>query len=269
MKMSTPLQAEELGVIQTLIDTKEVIWGSVVQITNLSKTEQDLFIAVPKHTVLSKNHVKITRIEADTNFTKGSLTRLLDKKVPFVITHVEDGIIYGSRRIAQDILKEALMPRLKDGSTLRGTITGWAGTGAWIEVDGVAGLLRTRNYSIDHSEIKEMYALGDKIDVRCHSINDMGKIEWEVIQKVSRSAPLVCNFDVGAVMVSTVTSLATIKGSSFVFVRLEETFIDAICWMPEQAVAVGDKVSVIISSIEPPLEEFACPRVRARILRQL
>lgn len=266
----------KVGAVKALVEARTVVWGKVAQVLEANTPNACLVVTGAKHEALKGVTCRISNEEADANFKSGASASLLVRTVPFIVTGYDEETDTAtcSRRQAQDILKDELRPQLEAGTVLKGRIISFNRTGAYVDVGGVVGLLRTRDYSSDHSQINETKAVGDELSVVCLSISETNLIRWKMPVLVTRTTPVVYDFTANSIVAGTVTGSTTVtngtgESTEIVFVRLDDSVVDASCFMPRDGVAVRDRVSVLISSIAPPKTEFATPFVRGRIMGSL
>lgn len=215
----------------------------------------------------------ILREDMDAYSDTPNAARLVGMRISFVIKQVdeENGRLICSRKIAQEKTKALMMDSLKSGEVFEGAITGFTNFGAYVDVNGISGILRNADYSTDNSRVNERYAIGDHISVKCKSISqdDRKHILWEAVTKYHRTEPFVCDLEPGAVVLGRIIDIKNFPQSQAVFVRLKDNKeLDVMCAMPaELEIEKGVSVVVHINSVQPGETEFARPRLRGRILR--
>lgn len=200
----------------------------------------------------------------------GSLLRYVGRTVPFVLTRMDGDIVYGSRALALDALKASMLQALSDGKPFTGTIVKLTAYGAYVEVNGVPGLLRNTNATADHSEIGEHLKEGDQVSVVCRDIDAQGRINWKLHGSLlRRSEPIELDFAEDTVIVGDISGITSFRNSAGVgvFVRVAKG-VDALCAMPEFEVVRGQQVAVRILRILPDVNDpNGAPKVRGKILR--
>lgn len=211
--------------------------------------------------------------ELDSDSDNSNPTHLVGMRVPFTIKSVDDetGTLICSRKRGQQMVKQQMLPALARGEMFEGTIMGFTGFGAFVEVNGLVGLLRNADYSTDHSRVSERYNAGDPINVKCKSVsNDERKrVTWETVTKYHRTTPFVCDLEAGAVVLGRIIDIKNFPQGQAVFVRLEDNKeLDVMCSMPpELEIESGVGVTVRITTIKPGKDKFSPPNLRGRILR--
>jgi len=211
--------------------------------------------------------------ELDMDTESTNYSNLVGMRIPFVVKGVDEekNVLICSRKGGQKKMKEAMMGSLEKGAVFEGVISGFTNFGAFVEVNGVVGLLRNADYSSDHSRVSERYKIGDHISVKCKSIGKDGRqrISWETVTKYHRTTPFECDLEAGALVLGRVIDIKNLPMSLAVFVRLEENKgLDVLCSMPtELEIEKGVSVVVRVTSVDPGETEFARPRLRGRIMR--
>lgn len=261
-------------------DVQKAISSGRVFYTNVTRIEPEKngqSVSVPLKVPLSvqgsrfvKGVIYEDELDADNN---SNYTHLVGLRIPFVIKEVDDeqGLLVCSRKVAQQRMKEVMMPSLLNGEVFEGTITGFAHFGAFIDVNGLVGWLRNADYSTDHSRINERYKVGDHISVRCKSVSktEQQYIAWEAATKYHRTTPFTCDLEPGALILGHIINIKSFTESLGVFVRPDDNKeLDILCSMPpELEIERGVGVVVRVRSVEPGETEFSRPRLRGTILR--
>ena len=260
--------------IQNAIRDERVFYASVFRADPGSdSTPSNLRLAVP----LSINGMtSIPGImfadEADSETTPQRLTYLVGMRIPFIIKEADDenGRLICSRKLAQQKLKADMLPALANKERFDGVVVSFTQFGAFVEVNGVVGLLRNDDYSTDHSRINERYKVGDHIAVRCKSIsNDERKrIGWEAVTMYHRTTPFECDLEPGVVVSGTIVDIRNFPEGQAVFVRLDDNKrVDVLCSMPnELEIEKNVRVVLRVTQVTPGASEFVSPRVRGRIM---
>ena len=211
--------------------------------------------------------------EMDAETDRPNPTRLVSMRIPFVIVCADDeaGVLICSRKRAQLLVKTQMLGDFAKGEAFEGVVTGFTDFGAFVDVNGVSGLLRNADYSTDHSRVNERYKIGDKINVKCKSVSkdERARITWEAVTKYHRTTPYECDLEPSAIVLGRIIDIKNFPQSMAVFVRLEDNQeLDVLCSMPvDLEIEKGVQVVVRISSVEPGATPFDRPRIRGRILR--
>ena len=202
----------------------------------------------------------------------GTSDYLVGMEIPVVIKGTApNGLLICSRELAQEILKTQMMKAFKEGRVFDGVITGFTDFGAFVDVNGIIGLLRNTDYSSDYSRVYERYQVGDHISVKCKKVYEDKKqrIEWEPVVKYRRTTPFVCDLVAGSVVLGRVIDVKNFESGPAVFVRtVGHNEVDILCAMPlEMEIQKGAGVVVRVSSVEPAPSPTERPRLRGYILR--
>lgn len=211
--------------------------------------------------------------EMDVETDRPNPSRLVNMRTPFVILRADDetGTLICSRKKAKMLVKMQMLDEFVRGDAFEGVITGFTEFGAFVDVNGVSGLLRNADYSTDHSRVSERYKIGEKINIKCKSVSqdERHRITWEAVTKYHRTTPYECDLEPSAIILGRVIDIKNFPASIAVFVRLEDAqSLDVLCSMPEDMeIEKGVPVVVRISSVEPGPTPFDRPRIRGKILR--
>ena len=63
------------------------------------------------------------------------------------------------------------MDRLSDGEAFKAQIVNILPHGAYVEIEGVTGLLKNTDFAEDFTKIEDMHSQGDKINVKLKKIS--------------------------------------------------------------------------------------------------
>lgn len=258
--------------LNAVISDETIFSAEVCRLGHTESGADYMMVTVPATAGLSGGYTGIIHAdEADGEIERQTLVPLMGRVVPFTIIGIDTdkGQVICSRRKAQEIIKLKMFQDLIDRKVFEGRIINFTRYGAYVEVNGISGLLKNSDFSTDHSEVSERYAVGDAVTVRCKEIGQTGKISWETLEKFTRSEPLEYDFEVDTVVLGTVVNIRVFERGVGVFVRIGKG-LDALCPMPQdREVELETRVSVKISSIEPGATPTAAPRVRGKIVRIL
>ena len=253
------------------IESKRVFYAMITSINPANRPQP---LSVPINVPLAFNGGAtmkgvIYEEDLDENSKSGNFSYLIGKKVPFVIKDIDKdtGVLICSRVIGMEMVKEQMMEALQSGQIFEGIITGFSEFGAFVDVNGVMGMLRNADYSTDYSRVNERFKVGDHISVKCKSCGQ--RIVWEAVTKYHRTEPIMCNFDVGAIILGRVVDIKNFPQGVAVFVQAnDQKELDVLCGMPAE-MEIEKNVSVIIkiTSINYPEDELEKPRLRGYIMR--
>ncbi len=254
--------------LAALVAQRTVVWGKVEQTGTTLELGQHMTVGVQLHPWEEKRSCVVSRKEADLDFRRGSLEYLLGQKVPLVLLDAGP-VLTGSRRLAQQQLKEALLPDLRAGRTLDGRVLNLVPFGACVEVRGVVGVLKHSDYSEDYSEVGETRQVGDRLKVYCRELTPEGRIYWRTVRPYRRPLRPAWNFAQGSSVTGTVFSIRSFPAGMGIFVRIAPG-LDALCTLPSNVeVEQGVRVALRITKVVPRGELALPPRIRGRILRVL
>ena len=215
---------------------------------------------------------RISIAEFDAELERRSLMPLMGRKIPYVILGIDDenNRLICSRKQAQIAIKKGLEPQLRSGEVLKATVIKITDFGAFVGLNDISGVLRTTDFSTDHSEIDEYYKIGDTIEVVCKEIDESDRIVFRAKELHTRKVPLQCDVSENQVVMGKVRSLRTFPGSPVAFVRIAKG-IDCLCAQPEDwEIARETEVAVLITNIkQDPDAPTMPPRIRGRIVRVL
>jgi small subunit ribosomal protein S1 len=115
--------------------------------------------------------------------------------VSFVVKEIDRdaGVVICSRKEAQAILKEKIIERLKEGEVFSAKVINILNYGAYVEIDGVTGLLKNVDFAEDYTTIGEVLKIGDTVNVKLKKISANGKLNFEAVEKYK--SPTIMNFD--------------------------------------------------------------------------
>lgn len=202
--------------------------------------------------------------------------KLIGTTIPFTVIGADDeqGRLICSRKAAQLIIKDQMLDGLTNNGTFEGTVVGFTHYGAYIEVNGLTGMMHNADFSSDHSRVEDCYKIGDTISVCCNKFRsgDDGRsfhITWKPVVKYRRTTPVNFDFEVGMIMEGRVVAITQLTQSLAVFVRLQdEMACDVMCAMPENMeVERFARVIVKLTRVEPGPNAFSRPKLRGRILQ--
>lgn len=127
----------------------------------------------------------IKKEDVEKNFKPKSLVNHVGREVLFVVTSIDEdkNRVYGSIAKAQELLEPITIKRLQNGESFAGTITNILPYGAYLEFEGVSGLLKNVDYAEDLTTIEDMHNIGDTIDVKLSKISSNGNLVLEATRK--------------------------------------------------------------------------------------
>lgn len=258
--------------LEYLMENEIICWGEITRLARDADGLSFMETSLPMNQQLRVSGGEkcvIYASEADVDNVNPRLMNLIGRRVPFVVTAVdEDGsLLLCSRKKAQQALKASMLQGLSSGQVYEGVLTGFSRYGGYIEVNGVTGHIRNSDFSDDHSDIREYLKLNDKVEVRCKEVSAEGYIFWEVVSKVHRIKPVEHDFEADTVVLGHVVRISDFKQGIGVFVNLK-LGVDALCSLPRDIeIEEGTRVAVKIESVTPGRRATDAPRIRGRIIR--
>jgi len=204
----------------------------------------------------------ILKKEVDANLKLKSLVNFVGREVFFVVTKVDhaSGIVFCSRAIAQKITEEEIMNRLQDGEAFNAQIINILKYGAYVEIEGVTGLLKNVDFAEDYTTISEMMSVGDFIQVKMKRFSKNGRILFEAVKKYkSPTIMSIDSFEKNQVVLGVVRSIKPWG----VFVQIAPN-LDALC--SPDAVELEEDMKVSVKITKVITEE---KKVRGKILNVL
>jgi small subunit ribosomal protein S1 len=179
-----------LEIYEKAMKNKEVLKGIVKVVQRHPELETDVLI-------LDLDGVKgiIVREEVDLEVQWKSLVGFVGREVSFVVKEIDRdaGVVICSRKEAQAILKEKIIERLKEGEVFSAKVINILNYGAYVEIDGVTGLLKNVDFAEDYTTIGEVLKIGDTVNVKLKKISANGKLNFEAVEKYK--SPTIMNFD--------------------------------------------------------------------------
>ena len=144
-----------------LVGSNQILRGTV----KLTKKSKELETSI---LILDLDGVQglIVEEEVDLDVKHKSLVSFVGREIEFVIQEVDEDekIVICSRREAQMIRKEELLERLQAGETFEAKIINLVKFGAYVEINGISGLLKNSKFAKDFSLIKEVHQAGDTLE---------------------------------------------------------------------------------------------------------
>lgn len=204
----------------------------------------------------------ITKEEVDSEIELKSLVNFLGREINFVVIAVDKAEIYCSRAKAQQLQKEDTMRRILNHEEVEGQIINILEFGAYVDVDGVSGLLKNIYFADDYTTVKDIHTFGDRIKVRLKKISENGNLVFEAVNKYT--APTIIDISKLSRDQVILGVIRDIKPSGEVFVQIGPK-LDALCGVPFEGEIDEDKfVQVKLTKVD--LEKN---RVRGKILKVL
>lgn len=203
----------------------------------------------------------ITREELDYSVAWKSLVGFVGMRIGYIVKKIDEakGVIYCSRKEAQEKMAPVILEQLKQGKELEATVTGLVRYGAYMEINGIYGLMENNDFSNDFIKIKDVLKVGDKINVKMKNISENNRVTLVPVKKHVLEAVLKLeNFERNQVVLGVVNAIKPFGA----FVSIAPG-LDALCPVPEtEEIEEGAQVSFRITQVQGEKG-----RVRGKILR--
>lgn len=243
---------------QKAMEDKAILKG-MVRLVKFEETVNDDAL------ILDLDGVKgvVAKVDVDSKLKLKSLVNFVGREVSFVVTKIdrEHQQILCSRALAQNVTDENIMARLNDGEAFQAQIINILKYGAYVEIDGVTGLLKNVDFAEDYTTIEEMMSVGDKITVKLKKFSENGRLIFEAVNKYKN--PTIMDLDMFEKNQVVLGVVRSIKPWG-VFVQIAPN-LDALCSMPstgeiEEDMKVSFKITKVIKEQK---------KVRGKILKVL
>lgn len=245
-------------VYEKAMNNKEILKGLVKVVQFNTELDTDVL-------VLDLDGVKgvIVREDVDLEVEWKSLVGFLGRDVSFVVKEIDKdaGVVICSRKDAQAILKEEVVERLREGEVFNAQVINVLKYGAYVEIDGVTGLLKNVDFADDYTTVGEVLKVGDTVNVKLKKVSSNDRLIFEAIEKYKN--PTIMSFDMFERDQVVLGAVRNVKPWG-VYVCIAPG-LDALCPIPGTGeVEEGMKVSFRITQIKQDEQ-----RVRGKIVRIL
>lgn len=240
--------------VQEAIANKSILNGKISIISREKDTSEPFAIVI-----LNGIKYKIPNSEIDDELNVHSLVNFVGRNVQFVPLKIEkDGIVLASRAEAQKITKPNVIKKIESGAEVIAQIVNILPHGAYVEVDGVTGLLKNVDYADDGSAIKDLLHIGSLVKVHFKKRSSNGNILFEASKKyISPSAITIDDIAPDSLVTGVVRAVQPFG----VFVQVV-VGIDALCVNKNMAeLEEDDRVTVRITQVDKETK-----RIRGEIL---
>lgn len=249
---------KNLSLYQKALQEKQVLKGLV----KVVQYDQDLGTDV---LILDLDGVKavIKREDVDLEVEWKSLVGFLGREVNFTVVGIdqEKDLLVCSRKDAQAVKKQEIVERLTEGEVFNAQIINILKYGAYVEIEGVTGLLKNVDFADDYTTISEVLKVGDKVNVKLKKISSNDRLIFEAIEKFKN--PTIMEFQMferDQVVLGVVRNVK--PWGAYVCIA---PGLDALCPIPGTGeIEEGMKVSFRITQVRDDEE-----RVRGKIVRIL
>ena len=203
----------------------------------------------------------IPKEEIDMEFSFKSLIAFVGTTVKVIITDVpvNADFVICSRAEAQKIMVPKILSRLEDGEFFDGKIVNILTYGAYVDIDGVVGLLKNVDFAEDYTSIKEMHHVGDTIQVKMKGRSSNNKLLFEAVTKyVSPTVITKESLEPGQIIYGVVRSVQPWG----VYVNILPN-LDALVDSEFADIQEDQKVAIRIKSVKQDEDRF---KVRGKIV---
>jgi len=243
---------------QKALQDKQVLKGLVKVVQYDQELGTDVLI-------LDLDGVKavIKREDVDLEVEWKSLVGFLGREVNFTVLGFdqEKDLLLCSRKEAQAVKKQEIVERLTEGEVFNAQIINILKYGAYVEIEGVTGLLKNVDFADDYTTISEVLKVGDKVNVKLKKISSNDRLIFEAIEKFKN--PTIMEFQMferDQVVLGVVRNVK--PWGAYVCIA---PGLDALCPIPGTGeIEEGMKVSFRITQVRDDEQ-----RVRGKIVRIL
>ncbi|MFF2531556.1 S1 RNA-binding domain-containing protein [Brevibacillus sp. NPDC058079] len=205
----------------------------------------------------------IVRDEVDLEVNWKSLVGFLGREVSFVVKEIDkdSGVVICSRKAAQEILKDSIIDRLKEGEVFNAQVINILKYAAYVEIEGVSGLLKNVDFADDYTTVGEVLKIGDTVNVKLKKVSTNNRLIFEAVEKYKN--PTIMEFEMFERDQVVLGVVRNVKPWG-VYVMIAPG-IDALCPIPGTGeIEEGMKVSFRVTQVRPDEK-----RVRGKIVRVL
>lgn len=249
---------KNVALYEKAMNEKTVLKGLVKVVQFNHELETDVLI-------LDLDGVKamVVRDEVDLEVEWKSLVGFLGREVSFVVKEIdkERDILICSRKDAQAVKKQEIVERLTEGEVFNAQVINILKYGAYVEIEGVTGLLKNVDFADDYTTIGEVLKVGDNVNVKLKKISTNDRLIFEAIEKYKN--PTIMEFEMferDQVVLGVVRNVK--PWGAYVCIA---PGLDALCPIPGTGeIEEGVKVSFRVTQVRP--EE---KRIRGKIVRVL
>ena len=189
----------------------------------------------------------IKKEDVDAELQISSLVNFVGREVSFIVKKVDKkkGVVECSRAEAQKATKEDILNRILDGEDFPAQIINILPYGAYVEIEGVTGLLKNTDFAEDYTTIGEMHKLGDRIRVRIKKLSSNKNLIFEAVNKYQSPTIMTIDmFERNQVVYGVVRSIQPFG----VFVQIGPN-LDALCSLDVGEIDEDMPVSVKITKV--------------------
>lgn len=210
----------------------------------------------------------IKKEDVDDELNIASLVNFVGREVTFVVKGIneKERKVYCSRKEAQRMTKDKILGRLKDGEAMSAQIINILPHGAYVEIDGVTGLLKNTDYAEDYTTISEMLSQGDKINVKLKKVSSNGLLLFEATKKYCNPAIVSADsLEKGQIVLGRIRSIKPFG----IFVNVAP-YLDVLCSTEIEEYEEDKRVQIKIEDIQDkPFNGKMVKRFKGKILKVL
>lgn len=245
------------------VGTNEICKG-VVSIVEFSKKYNQEVLVVNLRGL--KGIIK--KDDVDLDLTISSLTNFVGREVSFVVKDVKEkeGVVICSRKEAQALTKDSIIARLSDGEAFSAQIVNVLPHGAYVEIEGVTGLLKNTDFAEDFTKIDEVYAQGDRVNVKLKKISSNDLLLFEATKKYCNPSTIKAeDLAEGQVVLGVIRSIKPFG----IFVNVAP-YLDVLCSIDAEEYEEDKKVQIQIENIkEKEFNGATIKRYKGKIIKVL
>lgn len=257
------VNAKVLEQYKKRIASKEICKGVVSIVEFNKKLNCEVLIINLKG---AKGVIKKEDVDLDLNIS--SLSNFVGREVSFIAKSIneKEGIVWCSRKEAQAMTKDVILNRLKDGEAFSAQIVNILPHGAYVEIEGVTGLLKNTDYAEDFTKIEELFAQGDRVNVKLKKVSSNELLLFEATKKYCNPSTVKAeDLAEGQIVLGVIRSIKPFG----VFVNVAP-YLDVLCSIDAEEYEEDKKVQILIEDIKD--KEFngaTIKRYKGKIIKVL
>lgn len=243
------------------IVSREVCKGVVKAVLKDRETDEEMLVLDLEG---FQGIVKKDEVDAELNIS--SLTNFVGREIGYVVKCIneKEKKIFLSRKDAQLKTRDSIIGRLKDGEAFTAQIINILPHGAYVEIDGVTGLLKNTDFAEDFTTISEKHSQGDRIDVKLRKTSSNGLMLFEATKKYCDSAAINPDtIEKGQVILGRIRSIKPFG----IFVNVAP-YLDVLCSAEIEEYEEDKRVQIRIEDIQDkPFNGKMVKRFKGKILK--
>lgn len=210
----------------------------------------------------------IKKEDVDDELSISSLVNFVGREITFIVKGINEKKkeVYCSRKDAQKATKNEIIGRLKDGEAMVAQIINILPHGAYVEIDGVTGLLKNTDYAEDFTTISDMLSQGDKLNVKLRKVSSNGLLLFEATKKYCNPAIIsIDSLEKGQIVLGRIRSIKPFG----IFVNVAP-YLDVLCSTEIEEYEEDKRVQIKIEDIQDkPFNGKMVKRFKGKILKVL